>query len=275
MVPTMFRQLLALPASTRAAADLRQLRLVAHGGEPCPPVLKARMIEWLGPILVEYFGFTEGGMTVATTEEWQARPGTVGRPMSAQEIWILDDEGNRLPPRQEGRIFFGPQSGPGGATFRYRNDDDKTAQAHVGNLFTAGDIGWLDEDGYLFVSGRVSDVIVSAGVNVYPSEIEAVLATVRGIAEAAVVGAPDDVRGESPAAFVVVAEGSDADATLDAARAACEERLAGYQHPRLLLVRPSLPRDATGKLLRDPLRAELWHDQPAFAAAAPDSGASE
>jgi long-chain acyl-CoA synthetase len=271
MVPTMFRQLLALPQERRNRFSAPALRTIAHGGEPCPPALKRQMIDWLGPIFVEYFGFTEGGMTVATTEEWEQRPGTVGRALPYLEIRILDDDGNALGPRTEGRVFFASRQGT--RTFEYRNDPDKTEQAHVGDAFTAGDIGWVDEDGYLYISGRRADVIVSAGVNVYPAEVEAALANVVGVADAAVVSAPDPERGEQVAAVVVLAPGANEDEVRRSITEACEQALAGYQRPRLVVVRGELPRDPTGKLLRTRVRDELWAGAAsAFAAPAPDAG---
>jgi acyl-CoA synthetase (AMP-forming)/AMP-acid ligase II len=261
MVPTMFRQLLALPEERRRAFRAPALAAVLHGGEPCPQSVKRQMMDWLGPILIEYYGMTEGGMTVATAEEWLARPGTVGKPSFGLEVLILGPGGERLGPSRQGTIYFRP---PSGKMFEYRNAPEKTAAAYSAEgAFTVGDVGYLDQDGYLFISGRTADVIVSGGVNVYPAEIEETLAALPGVRDVCVVGGPDDVRGETPVAFVVL----DRDARRDEAseraavgtlEAACEARLAGYQRPRRLLVRDELPRDPTGKLLRQVLRAELW-----------------
>jgi acyl-CoA synthetase (AMP-forming)/AMP-acid ligase II len=176
MVPTMFRQMLALPEATRARLPVPTLHTVIHGGEPCPVGLKRRMIDWLGPIFVEYFGVSEGGMTLASTEDWLARPGTVGRIHTAAGVVILDDDGHEVPAGTEGAVYFRS----GGASFSYKGDPDKTESAHRGDAFTAGDIGYVDADGYLFLSGRRADVIVSAGVNVYPAEIETELEVVPG-----------------------------------------------------------------------------------------------
>jgi acyl-CoA synthetase (AMP-forming)/AMP-acid ligase II len=270
MVPTMFRQLLALAAEERASFYAPALRTVLHGGEPCPPDLKARMVEWWGPVFVEYFGFSEGGMTLATTDEWERRPGTVGRALPHQEILVLDADGQPLPPRSEGLVYFRSLEGQ---RFRYHNDPAKTAGAYgPDGAFTAGDIGWLDEDGYLFISGRQADVIVSAGVNVYPAEIEAVISAVPAVADVAVVGGPDDERGEHAVAFVVLRPGADPDTVRAQIEAAGERALAGYKRPRDVVVRPSLPRDATGKLLRNPLRDELWEGRSSFAAPVPEAG---
>jgi len=270
MVPTMFRQLLALPAERRRACNAAALRAVLHGGEPCPRNVKQEMIQWLGPILVEYYGMTEGGLTIATAEEWLARPGTVGKPSLGMTVSILGSSGKRLGPGEQGTIYFHP---PGGKMFEYRQAPEKTAAAHTPDgAFTVGDIGYVDEEGYVFISGRSADVIVSSGVNVYPAEIEDVLAALPGVRDACVVGGPDDVRGETPVAFVVLDRDARRDpaaegAALDAIGVACEARLAGYQRPRRLIVRDELPRDPTGKLLRHMLRAVLWEGhQSNFAA---------
>ena len=252
MVPTMFRQLLALPEERRRAFRAPALRAVLHGGEPCPQHVKHRMIEWLGPVLLEYYGMTEGGLTTSTSEEWLARPGTVGRAKLGLQILILGPDGERLGPGEQGTIHFLPASG---RMFEYRKAPEKTAAAYSREgAFTVGDIGYVDADGYLFISGRTADVIVSGGVNVYPAEIEETLAALPGVRDACVVGGPDELRGETPIAFVVLEGG----AALPGIEAACEASLAGYQRPRRFVVRDELPRDPTGKLLRNVLRAELW-----------------
>jgi long-chain acyl-CoA synthetase len=261
MVPTMFRQMLALPEDVRARLPVPTLATVVHGGEPCPIGLKQRMIDWLGPIFVEYFGVSEGGMTLASTEDWLARPGTVGQIHTAAGIVILDDDGNEVPPRTEGGVYFRTT----GTAFEYKGDPEKTASAYKGNAFTAGDIGWVDEDGYLFLSGRRADVIVSAGVNVYPAEIETELEVVPGVADLCVVGAPHDERGEIPVAVVVVAEGHDPDAVVAALEARAAEHVAGYKRPTRYFVEASLPRDDTGKLLRRQVRDRMWGDESPFA----------
>ena len=151
MVPTMFRQLLALPAERRRAFRAPALRAVLHGGEPCPQHVKQQMMDWLGPVLVEYYGMTEGGLTIATAEDWLARPGTVGTPAFGMQVLILGPNGERLGPGEQGTIHFLP---PGGKMFEYRQAPEKTAAAYTRDgAFTVGDIGYVDEDGYLFISG--------------------------------------------------------------------------------------------------------------------------
>jgi len=256
MVPTMFRQLLALPPQSREAFDPSHLAAVLHGGESCPQELKRAMIEWWGPVLTEYYGFTEGGMTMATSTEWLERPGTVGRPIGPQHVVVLDDEGRQLGPGTEGAIFFRRPEGE--RAFRYLNDDEKTKSAFRGDAFGVGDIGWVDDDGYLYLSGRSAEVIVAAGVNVYPAEVEEVVFSVDGIEDACVAGGPDPERGEQPVAFVTVTPGYDHEAVLARLDSACHERLAGYKRPRRVEVRAEIPRDPTGKVLRGQLRDELW-----------------
>jgi long-chain acyl-CoA synthetase len=272
MVPTMFRQLLSLPEERRRQFDPSGLVTVVHGGEPCPIELKRRMIGWWGPVFLEYFGFTEGGMTLATTDEWLARPGTVGR-ATGQRVVIRAPDGAEVPSGTEGQVYFTPPD-DGMRDFAYLHDADKTSGAHASDgSFTAGDVGWVDEDGYLYISGRASEVIVSAGVNIYPAEVEAVILEVPGVADACVVGGPDAERGEQVVAFVSLSDASvapnhdgGADTVLGAVRRTCDERLAGYKRPRQVFVRSTLPRDGTGKLLRRVLRDELWGEDSPFAA---------
>jgi len=264
LVPTMFRHLLALPEGERLEAETGVLRTVLHGGEPCPPELKRRMVDWLGPVFVEYFGFSEGGMTLATTEDWLARPGTVGQALPHQEIVVLDDKGERVPPKTEGLVYFRFLDG---TRFSYFGDPAKTEAAYgPDGAFTAGDIGWLDGDGYLYISGRRADVIVGAGVNVYPAEVEAVIDGADGVADVAVVGGPDPERGEQVVAFVVPAPGAVGDDVLAAVEAASAEQLAGYKRPRRIVLCEEVPRDPTGKLLRGRLRQALWDGRTGFAA---------
>lgn len=256
MVPTMFRQLLALPPQQRDAIDASGLKTVLHGGEACPVELKRQMIEWWGPIFTEYYGFTEGGMTLATSQQWLKRPGTVGLPIGELKVHIVDEAGKDLGPNQEGEIFF---TRPEGRYFRYLKEEAKTERAYRDDgSFTVGDIGYIDEDGYLFVSGRTAELIVAAGVNIYPAEIEAVLFEVPGVADVCVAGGPDPDRGEQPVAFVVIQDGWDDEEVLANVELTCQKDIAGYKRPRKILLRSEIPRDPTGKTLRVSLRNELW-----------------
>ena len=266
LVPTMFRQFLALPEEERTRFAPARLDCVMHGGEPCPQPLKRAMIEWWGPLFTEYYGMTEGGMTVATADEWLERPGTVGRATRGMALEVRSEEGELLRPGEEGVIYF---RNPAGRTFEYKGDPEKTRAAYADEgAFTVGDIGYLDEDGYLFISGRKADLIVSSGVNIYPAEIEDVLYSLPEVADACVTSEPDEMRGENVVAIVVLdpVAGADEQEALARIDAACVRLLASYKRPRRLVVRDQVPRDGTGKLLRHLVRRELWGDQSPFAA---------
>jgi long-chain acyl-CoA synthetase len=265
MVPTMFRQLLQLSPEVRAAFDAPELVTVLHGGEACPVPVKQAMLDWWGPRLTEYYGFSEGGMTIATSEEWMKRPGTVGRPARNQRLLIINDEGEELGADTDGTIYVATADG---VTFSYLNDQAKTAAAHRDGAFTVGDIGHLDEDGYLFVTGRESDVIVSAGVNIYPVEIESALSHTEGVDDLAIVSAPDDIRGEQVAAVLVVRPGKDVRDVVATVALEATATLAGYKRPRLYFQAAALPRDPTGKLLRTSLRDQVSQWGTAEAASA-------
>ena len=251
MVPTMFRQLLAMPDVDRSVAPAPGLRTLLHGGEPCPLPVKEAIADWFGDVLVEYYGFTEGGMAVVRADEWRSRPGTVGRPLPGLHVEIRGDDGSIVPTGTDGTVYFRTD---GGRRFRYSGDDDKTESAHVGDAFTVGDIGRVDNDGFLYLSGRAADVVISAGVNIYPAEIEAALSDVDGVADLCAVGAPDDERGEVVVLHIVLTDGALLPGVLDDLEATAERRLAPYKRPREIIVDDELPRDQTGKLLRRMLR---------------------
>ena len=256
MVPTMFRQLLALPEDRRAQLQHEQFELVLHGGESCPVELKQRMIDWWGPVFTEYYGFTEGGMTLASSAEWLERPGTVGKPFTGQSIEIISEDGEVLAPGEVGTVYFRRTEG---RIFRYKNAGEKTAAAYrEDNSFTVGDMGYVDTDGYLFLTGRSAELIVAAGVNVYPAEIEAIVFEVPGVVDACVVGGPDPERGEQPVAFIVVSNDRPADEVVEAVDQACATGLAGYKRPRRIVTCQEIPRDPTGKTLRLKMRETLW-----------------
>jgi long-chain acyl-CoA synthetase len=251
MVPTMFRQLLASPDIDRTRTPAPSLRTLLHGGEPCPTPVKESMTAWFGDILVEYYGFTEGGLTIVGPDDWRERPGTAGRPLPGMRVRVLDDAGRDLPPGQEGTVYFESDAG---RRFSYQGDEGKTAGAYVGNAFTVGDIGRLDADGFLYLSGRSADVVITAGVNVYPAEIEQALSDIEGVADLAAVGVPDETRGEVIALHVVLASTAHRSAVLAALEQAAGQRLAPYKRPRSIVVVDALPRDETGKLLRRLIR---------------------
>jgi long-chain acyl-CoA synthetase len=266
MVPTMFRQLLALPGTDRSRSPAPGLRTILHGGEPCPPAVKSAMADWFGDILVEYYGFTEGGMTVVQADEWRTRPGTVGRPLAGMSVTVVDETGTDVGTNTEGTVYFRAETG---RRFHYRGDAEPTEQAHRGDAFTVGDIGWLDDDGFLYLCGRSTDVVVSAGVNIYPAEIEQAISHVSGVADLCAVGAPDAERGESVILYLSLQPGADRDTTLAAVSLAAQDRLAPYKRPVSVVVTDEIPRDQTGKLLRRVLRDALWQDGSPFAAPPP------
>lgn len=255
MVPTQFVRLLALPEEARRRYDLSSLALAIHGAAPCAPEVKRAMIEWWGPIVTEYYAATEGAGTIAFAHEWLERPGTVGRPIEGADVKILDAEGRALPPRQPGFVYLKPATGP----FQYFHDPDKTAGSWRGEYFTVYDIGYLDEDGYLFLCDRADEVIISGGVNIYPAEIENALVSHPKVADAAVFGIPNEEWGEEVKAVVQPAAGVEPDEELAMElRRYCEGRLARFKIPRTIDFATELPRDPNGKLYRRKLREPYW-----------------
>ena len=253
-VPTMFSRLLALPEAARHAHDLSSHRVAIHAAAPCPRAVKQAMIDWWGPILVEYYAGSESiGGTVIDSHDWLRRPGSVGRPLECR-LHILGPEGEALPPGAVGGIWFS-----GGAPFRYHNAPDKTAAAFdAAGRATYGDLGHVDEDGFLYLSDRRADLILSGGVNVYPWEVEQVLLRHPDVAAAAVIGVPDPDLGE--VARAVVRPAIAATPALEAALVAhCRAHLAGPKVPRRIDFAVELPRSETGKLLRRVLK-ERYRD---------------
>ena len=259
MVPTMFHRLLGLPEEVRAAADVSSLRNVLHAAAPCPVEVKRKMISWWGPVLYEYFGATEvGTMTTIRTEEWLDHPGSVGRTPPGVQLRIIDEDENECPPGQPGIVCA---LTPMGRTFEYYKDPEKTATVRRGEWVTISDIGYVDEDGWLYLCDRQADVIISGGVNVYPAEIEATLLEHPAVGDAAVIGVPNEEWGEEVKAIVELRAGITGDD--DLAReifAFCGLRLAGFKTPRSIEFR-DLPRYTSGKLYRRRLRDEYWKER--------------
>jgi len=255
MVPTQFVRLLRLPESVRSRYDVSSLAVVAHSAAPCPLEVKKQMFDWWGPVIWETYGGMEGAATIAKPHRWLEKPGTVGRAVAGMAIRILDDDGNELPAGEIGNVYLESAT----STFEYRGDPETTRSAFRGRSFTIGDIGYLDDDGYLFICDRAKDMIISGGVNIYPAEIEGVLSAHPDVADAAVIGVPDPEWGEQVKALVVPADPSRETDSLDTALIAwCRERLAGYKCPRSVEFRDTLPRTETGKLLKRTLRDEFW-----------------
>lgn len=251
LVPTHFVRLLRLDDAVRRRHDLSSLRLVVHGAAPVAIDVKRRMIGWLGPILFEFYGGTEGGGVGIASDEWLAHPGSVGRPGPGLEVHVLDAGGRPCATGEVGDVYFRT-----GTTFEYKGDPEKTAAGRRGDLFTLGDVGSLDAEGYLYLCDRRADVIIRGGVNVYPAQVEAVLLEHPAVADCCVVGVPQAEWGEVVRA-VVQADPERAAAGPELAGellAHCRERLAGYQVPRAVDFVEHLERTATGKLARRAIR---------------------
>ncbi|GLB80806.1 putative acyl-CoA ligase [Mycobacterium kiyosense] len=255
MVPTMFVRMLQLPEAVRNAYDVSSLRMAVHAAAPCPPEVKDAMIDWWGPILVEYYGATEQhGTTVITTAEWKDKRGSVGK-AALGVLHICDDDGNEQPPGTVGTVYFERDVVP----FQYHNDPEKTASsrhpAHE-NWATVGDIGYVDEEGYLFLTDRKAFVIISGGVNIYPQEVENVLALHPKVFDVAVIGVPDPEMGEQVKAVVQLKPGTTPSAELaDEIISYVRDRIAHYKAPRTVDFVDELPRTATGKLVKRSLKA--------------------
>ncbi|MFI7113299.1 acyl-CoA synthetase [Nonomuraea sp. NPDC050227] len=260
MVPTHFKRLLALPEATRAKYDLSSLKWMIHAAAPCPVPVKWAMFEWWGDCIYEYYAATEGGGTLATPEGWKAHPGTVGSAWPISELLIADDEGEPVPTGTPGTIYMKMM----GVPFEYKGDPDKTAANRLKDYFTVGDIGYLDEDGFLFLCDRKADMIISGGTNIYPAEIENELMVHPKVADVAVFGIPDDDWGEQIKAVVEPAPGVAPGPELAAELiASLEGRLARMKWPKSVDFIAEMPREPNGKLLKRKLRAPYWegHDR--------------
>jgi long-chain acyl-CoA synthetase len=254
MVPTMFVRLLALAEEVRSRYDVSSLRWIVHAAAPCPVDVKRRMIEWLGPIVAEYYGGTETGpITYSTSEQWLSHPGSVGKPLERAVVKIFDGEGNELPAGESGEIYMWLDVWP---NFTYTGDEAKRRSIERDGLVSCGDIGYFDADGYLYLNDRRSDMVISGGVNIYPAEIEACLQTLDGVRDCAVFGIPDDEFGEALCAHVEL----DAGAVLSAddIRGHIRAKLAPYKTPRLVEFSDSLPREDSGKIFKRRLRDPYW-----------------
>ena len=260
LVPTMFVRLLKrLTADERAAFAAPALHTVLHGAAPIGEAAKRRMIEWWGPILYEYWGGTEGGVTTfVDSPAWLAHPGTVGRALSQFEVFAIGEDGARLPSGERGALYARHRTQTG--LFEYHGDPGKTARAFLDpHTHTLGDVGHVDAEGWVFLSDRASNMIISGGVNIYPAEIEAVLQEHPAVADAAVFGIPDEEWGEQVKAALELHAGVDASDTLtEEILAYCRTKLAGYKVPRSVDIVGALPRTAAGKLYVRRLRDPYW-----------------
>ncbi|GAB1508945.1 acyl-CoA synthetase [Actinophytocola sp. KF-1] len=255
MVPTQFHRLLELPEDVRSRYDVSSLRCMIHGAAPCPPEVKRRMLDWWGPVVTEYYAATEGGGTAISAEEWLRKPGSVGKAWPGSVVAVLDDDGEPVPTGTPGLVYMRM----GDSTFEYHKDEAKTRAARVGNLFTLGDIGYLDEDGYLYLCDRKADMIISGGVNIYPAEIENTLAVHPKVADVAVFGVPNDDWGEEIKAVVQPVDGVTPGPELtEELLTFAAERLAKFKLPRSVDYAEELPRDPNGKLYKRKLRDPYW-----------------
>lgn len=254
-VPTHFGRMLKLADDVRQRYDVSSLRSAVHAAAPCPIPIKQAMIDWWGPVLKEYYAGTEGnGFTFISSQEWLSHPGSVGRALLGI-IHICDEQGDALPARSEGTVYFG-----GGGSFEYHNDAAKTREAtHPKGWTTLGDVGWVDEEGYLYLTDRKSFMIISGGVNIYPQEIENLLVSHPRVADAAVIGAPCPDMGERVVAIIQPLDLAEAgDALALELTAYLRNSLSGVKVPRQIDFRAELPRHATGKLYKRLLRDEYW-----------------
>ncbi|MCT9810786.1 AMP-binding protein [Acidovorax sp. Be4] len=256
LVPTMYQRLLALPAEVRARHDLGSLLQVSSTGSPCARDLKQRMIAWFGPIITEAYGSSEAGYTTfITSAEWLAKPGSAGKALGSARLSIVGDDGQELPRGEIGLIYVRQPAMP---DFTYIGREDDRQKIGRDGLVTLGDMGFMDEDGYLFICDRKSDMVISGGVNIYPAEVEACIMTMPEVSDVAVFGIPDAEFGEAMAAAVQLKPGATlAPATL---QARLREQIANYKIPQTITFHDSLPREDTGKIFKRLLRAPYWAD---------------
>lgn len=258
-VPTHFKRLLSLPEEVRRRYDVSSLRVAVHAAAPCPIPVKEAMIAWWGDAVMEYYAGTEGGGTLIRAQEWLTHKGSVGRHWSGGKVHILDEDGQEIEePNREGAIYF--EAPPDAAArFNYYKDDKKTADTYRGNLFTIGDIGYLDDEGYLYLTDRQSNMIISGGVNIYPQETESHLVTHPKVHDVAVIGVPSDEMGEEVKAIVVPSPGAEAGPALeDELIQFCRAHIAHYKCPRSIDFASELPRTETGKMQKRKLRDRYW-----------------
>jgi acyl-CoA synthetase (AMP-forming)/AMP-acid ligase II len=256
MVPTMFNRLLRLPEEVRARYDTSSLEVVVHAAAPCPVPIKKAMIDWIGPIVTEYYAATEAnGMTFCDSSQWLAHPGTVGQCILG-DLLILDEDGNGCPVGTDGTVWF-----RGATNFEYFEDPTKTAESRSadGSTSTVGDVGHVDDEGYLYLTDRKTYMIISGGVNIYPQETENLLITHPAVMDAAVIGVPNEDLGEEVKAVVQLVDPAQAGRDMESELIAfCRVNLAHFKCPRSIDFAAELPRLPTGKLYKRLLRDRYW-----------------
>jgi long-chain acyl-CoA synthetase len=255
MVPTQFHRMLALPEDVRNKYDLSSMRCAIHAAAPCPIDTKRKMLDWWGPVIYEYYGATEGGGTLATPQDWLKYPGTVGNVWPITTLRIVDDELHEVPTGTPGTIYM-KMDAPG---FEYTGDPEKTKANHLEGFFTVGDIGYVNDDGFLFLCDRKSDMIISGGVNIYPAEIEGEILAFPTVADAAVFGIPDSDWGEQIKAVIELQPGNEPSAeTAQELLEFLKPRLAKFKTPKTVDFIDEMPRDPSGKLYKRKLRDPYW-----------------
>jgi len=254
LTPTHFVRLLKLSETERRRHDLSSLEWVLHVGAPCPPAVKRAMLEWLGPVVHEFYGSTEAGpVTFCTAEQWLARPGTVGRAVPGATVRAYGEAGEVLPAGQPGEVFMRVPAYP---DFTYHGQAEARRAIERDGLITCGDVGWLDEEGFLYLCDRKRDMVISGGVNIYPAEIESVLVTMDGVRDGVVFGVPDEEFGEALLALVEPMPGAAIEPS--AVRSFLKRHLADYKVPRRIELREALPREDSGKIFKRALRDPYW-----------------
>jgi long-chain acyl-CoA synthetase len=254
MVPTMFVRLLNLPETVRRRYDVSSIKFVVHAAAPCPPDVKAAMIEWWGPVITEFYGGTESGaVTFCDSADWLAHRGTVGRVIEGVVVKALDDDGREVAPGTPGELYMRILAYP---EFTYQNRPEERRRIDRDGLLTLGDVGYFDNSGYLYLCDRKRDMIISGGVNIYPAEIEAAIHTLPGVRDCAVFGIPDAEFGEQ--IMAVVEPDNGATLTPDAIVAHVRTSLADYKVPRRVEIRHGLPREDSGKIRKRALREPYW-----------------
>lgn len=248
LVPTMFVRLVKLPQTVKDRYSIASLRFVAHGAAPCPAEIKRQMIAWWGEVIWESYGATEAQGTIVNSQDWLRFPGTVGKPLPGSEVRILDDEGTERPPGEIGHIYLKPHTGD---RFEYKGDPEKTKQSYRGEFITAGDLGYVNEQGYLFVCDRSSDLIISSGMNIYPAEIESVLVQHPHVLDCAVIGEAHELLGCVPKAFVQLDTNAASSPRLKAELLMyAAKQLSAAKLPKRIEFVTTIPRDPNGKLMR-------------------------